>query len=264
MEKPLLKWVGGKTQILDSLLEIIPMEIENYHEPFVGGGSVLFAILSTRKINGKVYAYDLNKQLIKFYKDVQENPEELYREILKLEEFKTSEEDYYRLRKEYNVTPTSALFLFLNKTCFRGLYRIGPNGFNVPFGNYKNPTLVSKVHLFRISELIQNVEFIHQDFEKTFENIDKEKDFVYIDPPYVPENKKSFTKYTKIDFDETKHEKLFHLTKELKKFILSNSNVDFVKEKFKDYTIQEILCRRAINSKNPESKTLEVLIYPNV
>ena len=295
--KPLLKWVGGKTQIIDKVISKFPLNIKNYHELFLGGGSVLFTFLKyvregKIKISGKIYAYDLNETLINLYKNIQTVPNEVLEEIKKMidvyskingskvnrnpdttEEAKTSKESYYyyirnvfnRLKpNEKNKPIGTAHFIFLNKTCFRGVYREGPNGFNVPFGNYKNPEIINEQHLYEISNLIKDVIFIHSDFEESFLNIDKE-DFIYMDPPYAPENKNSFVSYTSSGFSIDKHNKLFELCKDYK-FLMSNSDVSMIKEHFKDdlYTIDVISCKRAINSKNPESKVNEVLIYPKI
>lgn len=292
--KPFLKWVGGKTQLLSKIIERLPEEINNYHELFLGGGSVLLAVLSLQKenkicIKEKIYAYDLNPVLINLYKHVQNNKEELYEFIQKylkeydsckgtiinrkpmtLEEAKTSKESYYYwLRKEYNSmdknsVECSALFMIINKTCFRGIYREGPNGFNVPYGHYKTtPSIISEEDLNYVSNLIKDVEFICADFSLSFKNI-KKGDFVYLDPPYAPENKTSFVNYTKDGFGIDKHKSLFNLTTGLDKkgvkFMLSNANVELVTQYFKDFNTTDIVARRAINSKNPAAKAKEVLI----
>ena len=158
--KPFLKWVGGKAKILDDLFEVFPSEVDNYHEIFLGGGSVLFNFLSSVKnkkikLTGEVYAYDLNEALIYLYKNIQNDYNLLYQIVYN--EDKVSKENYYNIRNRYNqltdkkTMEASALFLILNKTCFRGLYRTGPNGFNVPYGNYSNPVICSKEHLKEIS-----------------------------------------------------------------------------------------------------------------
>ena len=203
MVKPLLKWVGGKTQILDTILNNIPIKFNNYHELFIGGGSVLLGLL--QKFNNgdfiinKFYAYDFNLDLINVYNCVKNNPEKLYENIIVLinnynscpelkgnrkpvnfeDSLKSKESYYYWIRKQYNTAFTksnniylrSAMFIFMNKTCFRGMYRCGPNGFNVPFGNYKNPTIIDKNNLMNVHKLIQNVEFIHLDFSKSIKLI---------------------------------------------------------------------------------------------
>ena len=160
MVKPLLKWVGGKTQILEEVLKEFPREMNNYREIFLGGGSVLLGVLENPDIviKGHVYAYDSNEALVNVYKNIQSRHEELYKEIQCIGT--VNEERYYELRKEYNelidksTVKSSALFIVLNKTCFRGVYRIGPKGFNVPYGHYKNPEIINKEHLEKVHRLI--------------------------------------------------------------------------------------------------------------
>ncbi len=299
--KPLLKWVGGKTQIIDKIAGYFPTTMNNYHELFTGGGSVLFALLYLVKnnvvtVNGTINAYDLNEQLISMYKIIQTKPKKLYKSIqilintyngitepetndvitnkkpLTIEEGLSSKESYYYwIRKQFNsknnkkITDIdyAAMFIFLNKTCFRGVYRVGPNGFNVPYGNYKNPSIIDYEHLMLIHSLIQNVNFVHADFSKSMKKIVK-GDFVYLDPPYAPENSKSFVSYTGDGFDLEQHEKLFNMCKELNTagimFMMSNADVSLVRTNFPNYNIESIDCKRSINSKNPGSKTKEVII----
>ena len=293
MQKPFLKWVGGKTQIIKAVTDKFPPSFNNYHELFLGGGSVLLALLSLQKekkilIENKIYAYDINEMLINVYKNVQNNKELLFEYITKyiteydkitgkvvnrkaktLEEAKTSKESYYYwIRKKFNAIDKStiecsALFMFINKTCFRGMYREGPNGFNIPYGHYKKtPTVITKETLDKISELIKDVVFIHSDFKESVKNV-KDGDFVYLDPPYAPETKKSFVGYTVGGFDLESHNKLFESIKKWDNinFVLSNAKVDLVVNHFKDYECEDIIARRAINSKNPGAKTTEVIIY---
>jgi DNA adenine methylase len=274
--KPLIKWVGGKTQILDIVLQNFPKEMDNYREIFVGGGSVLFGLLDARNkgdivVNGLVYAYDINETLVHFYKNVQDNWEDLYEETVKLS-VKTDETSYYEIRKRFNEmsdeekkTPVgSAMFLFLNKTCFRGLYRESKNGFNVPYGNYKNPEIVNRDHLESISQLIQDVVFECCDFSVSLTTIEPD-DFIYLDPPYYPETATSFVSYNKSGFNIEKHKELFDILCATKnKFLMSNSDVPFLREKFPKtrYALESILCKRSINAKNPEKKARELLLYP--
>ena len=293
MQKPFLKWIGGKTQIIKDIISKIPTEINNYHELFLGGGSVLLAVLSLQKenkitIKKKIYAYDINKTLINVYKNIQHNKDELYnyinlyiteydniigteinRKPNSIDDAKTSKESYYYwMRKKYNnidknTIECSALFMIINKTCFRGMYREGPNGYNVPYGHYKKtPTIITETDLNYISNLIKDVEFIASDFSSSIKNI-KKGDFVYLDPPYAPETEKSFVGYTADGFSLDTHNKLFNEIKKLDKikFVMSNAKVDLVTENFKDYNCEDIIARRAINSKKPGSTTIEVIIY---
>ena len=293
IQKPFLKWVGGKTQIIYDIIAKIPNQMDNYHELFLGGGSVLFAVLSLQKqnkiiIKNKIYAYDINSVLINVYKNIQNNKDKLYelinlyikeydsiketiinRNPSSIEEAKTSKESYYYwIRNKYNnidknTIECSALFMFINKTCFRGMYREGPNGYNVPYGHYKKtPSILSKTELDYISDLIKDVEFINCSFTDSIKNV-KDDDFVYLDPPYAPENSNSFVKYVADGFNLETHKLLFTEIKKLKnsKFVMSNAKVDLVTEYFKDYNCDNIIARRAINSKKPGSTTTEVIIY---
>ena len=292
--KPFLKWVGGKTQIMEHIVKEVPLEFNDYHEIFVGGGSVLLTILSLNreeKINmtGNVYAYDSNYRLIKLYEHVQKNKDELFDAISRYmliydsltgvvinrkpkteEEAQSSKESYYYwLRTLFNQIDkdsidSSALFLVLNKTCFRGIYREGPNGFNVPYGHYKTtPIVIQKHHLDEVSFLVKDVRFICSDFTDSLKNV-KPGDYVYLDPPYAPESKTSFVGYTSNGFSLEMHKTLFDDIKEIHekniKFTMSNAKVDLVTDSFKEFNCTEILARRAINCKNPESSTKEVII----
>ena len=293
IQKPFLKWVGGKTQIINDIILKVPNEMNNYHELFLGGGSVLLAVLSLQKqnkiiIKEKIYAYDINSDLINMYKNIQSNKDELFnlinlyieeydnikgsvinRKPISIEEAKTSKESYYYwIRNKYNninknTVECSALFMFINKTCFRGMYREGPNGYNVPYGHYKKtPTMISKIELNYVSELIKNVEFRHSSFIDSIKNV-KEGDFVYLDPPYAPENTNSFVGYVEDGFNLETHKLLFNEIKKMIniKFVMSNAKVDLVTDNFKEYNCDDIIARRAINAKKPGSCTTEVIIY---
>ena len=164
-----------------------------------------------------------------------------------------------------NLIEKSAIFILLNKLGFRGMYREGPKGFNVPFGHYKTtPEIVTKETLDNIYELINDVDFRVLDCMQSLGNV-KRGDFVYLDPPYAPETQTSFVKYTQEGFNHDKHEELFQRVKELKskkaKFLLHNAAVTQVIEHFSDFTKEEITARRAINPKNPESVAKELIIY---
>jgi len=301
--KPLLKWVGGKTQLLDAILPAFPTKIQNYYELFLGGGSVLFALLSEtpRRIHGQVYAYDTNPVLISFYQHVQSQPQALFDTIQELaneflsipqnpqtittprnpttpEEARHSRESYYYwIRKQYNhLTPEQqqrtygvALFYFLNKTCFRGVFRLGPNGFNVPYGHYANPEIIEPTHWMEIHRLIQSVNFIVMDCTVSM-SLPEPGDFVYLDPPYVKETKTSFVAYSLEGFSTAKSKLLFQqchdwIPKRVS-WAMSNSDVPLLQEYFPEtpdaptYRIQHLTCRRQIHSKNPETTAKEILI----
>ena len=293
VQKPFLKWVGGKSQIINTIISKLPSTMNNYHELFLGGGSVLLAVLSLQKqgkitIKNKIYAYDINSILINVYKHIQSNKDELFSYITlyineydslsgtdvnrnpnTIEEAKTSKESYYYwMRSKFNnidknTIECSALFMVINKTCFRGMYREGPNGFNVPYGHYKKtPTVITEADLTYISELIKDVQFMDVGFTTSIKNVGKD-DFVYLDPPYAPETKNSFVGYVADGFNLDTHKLLFSEIKKLEgsKFVMSNAKVDLVTDNFKEYNCQDIVARRAINSKNPESTTVEVIIY---
>lgn len=297
--KPIIKWVGGKTQIIEDVMELFPTHIKgNYYEPFLGGGSVLLAFLSYIKdgknsVSGKIYASDLNSNLTGLYKNIQTNPDALISELSRLsreynsctgvevnrkpvtiEEAMLSHESYYYwTRSQFNRLTKgermgvlgSAMLVFMNKTCFRGVYREGPNGFNVPFGNYTNPGIFDEDHIREVSALIKDVVFEETSFEGVLEKVKKD-DFVYLDPPYAPETATSFVGYTADGFTIEDHTKLFKMCNTVcecgGKLLMSNADVSLVKDAFPEptYETKIILCRRAINSKNPEAKTNEVLI----
>ena len=298
ISKPILKWVGGKTQIIDKLIANFPVEINNYREAFLGGGSVLLTLLSYVKsgiiqVRGNIYAYDLNEPLINIYKNIQTRHVELYdilqtiitefnecgngeinRRPADITEAKIAKENYYYwIRSEYNKLCVrdkndilgSAMFIFLNKTCFRGVFRVGPKGFNVPYGHYKNPEIININHLEEIHDLIQNVIFDCCDFNTSLINVEQ-GDFIYLDPPYAPETNTSFVGYTENGFNIENHNDLFKiihiLTDTNKKIMLSNADVSLVRENFTNekYTTLSILCKRSINSKNPDAKAKEVII----
>jgi DNA adenine methylase len=327
--KPLIKWVGGKTQIIDKIMTKFPTKMNNYHEIFVGGGSVLLGLLTFIEqkiisVNGNIYAYDYNDALIHVYKNIQLTHEALYIELQgyiaeynlcppssssspiivkprkKIDssnpepviikdrlnrkpknsaEAKMCKENYYYwIRMQYNklsqndkrTVTGSAMFIFLNKTCFRGIFRLGPNGYNVPYGNYDNPEIINKNHLDEINRMIKNVIFQTMDYSVSIKNIldsnNNKEDFVYLDPPYAPENSKSFVNYNENGFEMEKHMELFRLCNQLNinkiKFMMSNADVELVRNNFisETYKITSLMCKRAINSKKPESKSKEIIL----
>jgi DNA adenine methylase len=300
--KPFLKWVGGKTQIIEKVISSFPTYIIDYYEPFLGGGSVLLGLLSYIKmgkitVSGKIYASDINSNLITLYKNIQSSPDELIHEVDKImddynnckdyevnrnakdryEAMTSKESYYYWIRTSFNKMNdeekksvfASAILLFMNKTCFRGVYREGPNGFNVPFEKIqKNQSILEKEHIKSVSNLIKDVIFITRPYTESLKFV-KKGDFIYMDPPYAPESARSFVSYTKDGFNLEEHNKLFELCKKMNddhvKWLMSNADVKLVRDTFEvvgdnTYKIETIEARRKINSKNPDSKTNEVLI----
>ena len=295
--KPLMKWAGGKTQIIDTVMDLFPKEMANYHEPFVGGGSVLLALLQKKGAGsikvGTVLASDINANLIGLYKNVQSNPLQLIAELkilcdeftaitqlkgnkkpLALEDSKTSREAYYYwtrgvfngLTAAEKVSPRgSAMVLFMNKTGFHGLYREGKNGgFNIPFGGAKTLSVPSQEHIMSVSALIKDVIFTCCPFTEALAKT-ATGDFVYLDPPYAPINTTSFVSYTADGFDLEKHSALFKTIHNMKatgiKMLMSNASVKLVTDAFPgdQYEIKEVKCRRSCNAKDPAATATEVL-----
>lgn len=300
--KPILKWAGGKTQILDELFDKFPKSINIYYEPFIGGGSVFFKLMEKcekKEINvNKFILNDKNKNLILLYNTIKNNISKLIIELKVLKEYyekaeiityeprhkcKFTEEDtidtikskgklyiYYYYRYIYNnheITDEkkAALFLFLNKTCFRGLYREGHNKFNVSFGHYENPSIYDEDYLKKLSLLFKKykLNFIDNSFYDIKYNLNK-NNFIYLDPPYYPINEKSFVDYQKSGFADKENELLIILCNKFNdkqiKFIHSNSCCSYNLTNYQNFTINKILCRRRINSKNPKAEELELII----
>lgn len=290
--KPFVKWAGGKGSLLNQLNNYYPLELKNgkiecYIEPFVGGGAVLIDILQNYDVK-EAYAFDINIDLINSYNVIKNNVEELITNLKLLEkEYLNLEKDdrkkyFYNIRKQYNsyritkdeMSLQKAIeFIFLNRTCFNGLYRVNKNGdFNVPIGNYKNPTICDEENLRTLSELIKNVNFEYGDYKASQKYI-KKNTFVYFDPPYRPLNITSgFTSYTKEDFDDENQKELALYYKELNnnnvKVMLSNSNPKntnkedcFFENIYKGFNINEVYAKRMINANsNGRGEISELLI----
>lgn len=257
--KPFLKWVGGKGRLLDQLLPLFPKTFEAYYEPFFGGGAVFFALAPvTGQIN------DVNKALMSAYVNVRDDVEEVIDGLRKIEnEYISLDKDkrqdyYYKRREEYNnEEPTSlsktVLLIFLNKTCFNGLYRENrKGGFNVPHGSYANPTICDETTLRCTSKALRYVKVTSGPFADAVKDA-KDGDFVYFDPPYYPINPtSSFTSYSIDDFldDDQRQLKtvIDDLTRRGVKVALSNSDTPFIRDLYKDYRQEFVMAGRAINS----------------
>lgn len=246
MAKPFIKWAGGKTQLLTQFENILPHNLEEaehftYIEPFVGGGAMLFHMLQKYTNIGRVIINDINPNLITAYRVIRDTPERLITDLKMLQkEFRQNsneearKEYFLRIRKSYNedthndVTNT-AMFIFLNRTCFNGLYRVNSKGyFNVPFGKYTNPTICDEELLLEDSKILQNVEILCGDYTLIERYVDNNT-FIYFDPPYRPlSTTSSFTSYSKENFDDTEQTRLAHFFARLSRYgckmMLSNSD----------------------------------------
>ena len=272
--QPFIKWVGGKRGLLKQLLPLFPKEFNNYHEPFLGGGAVFFELYSQGLLKDKkVYLSDINTELINTYLIVKNSPNKL---INSLEEFKKkhNKKFYYQTReldrqedfKSLSDIQRASRFIYLNKTCFNGLYRVNRKGyFNTPIGSYKNPNIADRDTILSASEALQNAIILNNSFDGVKNNINK-NDLVYFDPPYYPLNEtSSFTSYDSNYFLDDKQFELFELFEKLYdkevKILHSNSNTNFIKDLYKNYNINTLQANRFINSKsNGRGKIDEVII----
>jgi len=262
-----LKWAGSKSKLLPQLIDLLPKKIDNYFEPFLGSGAMLFYMLHNRNIK-KAYASDINPELINTFLIVKNKPLKLI-ESLKEHQKNHSKEYYYKVRNNIpnNNLDKASRFIYLNKTCFNGLYRVNSKGlFNVPIGSYKNPAILQKERILKASKLLKIVEFKVSDYKETLKKV-KKNDFVYLDPPYHPlEDKNSFTKYSKNDFSEKDQESLKKYCDQLDKkginFLQSNSYTSFIKKLYEDYKKRVVLANRMINCKaSGRGKIREFAIY---
>ncbi len=286
--KPFVKWAGGKRQLLPTINENLPSGLRNgsinrYVEPFVGGGAMFFHIATNYQME-EIIINDINNQLINVYKIIRDDVNELIKylanienEYLHLSE-KERKEYFYNKRSFYNKNKTdgvetASIFIFLNRTCFNGLYRVNKKGeFNVPHGKYKNPTILDENNLLNVSTVLQNVKLYSADFEQMGKYVD-DKTFVYLDPPYRPlDATANFTSYNKSEFNDVEQKRLKKFYDKLKdkgaKLLLSNSdpkntdeNDDFFDELYNDYNIKRVYANRMINSNgNKRGMVTELLI----
>lgn len=277
---PIIKWAGGKRQLLSYITPLIPERFSIYVEPFIGGGAVLFDIQPKKAIIN-----DSNEELINIYKVIKQNPTKL---IIKLKEHEqlNSKEYFYQIRildrnknyAQFNDIEKAARIIYLNKTCYNGLFRVNQLGhFNSPYGKYKNPNIVNQPIIWTMSKYLNqsDVEMISGDYKNVLKNLE-EGAFVYLDPPYMPISTSSFTRYNKNRFDKKQQIELKEECDKLNskgiKFLLSNSDHPFIRELYKEYEIITIKAKRLINSnRNKRGEINEVLIrnynknaYPNL
>lgn len=288
--KPFVKWAGGKSQLISEIRKKYPKNIKCYCEPFVGGGAVLFDILANYKPE-KVLINDINKELIITYYQLQNNVDNLIKKLFALQnEFISADLEqrkiiYNNNRKLYNSLKNkscenneleiASLFIFLNKTCFNGLYRVNKNGdFNVPMGSYKNPSICDEFNLKKSSSLLKNVKIICGDYSRCIDYINDET-FVYIDPPYRPLTQtSSFTSYSAKIFDDKEQIRLADFINIISRkgaiVVASNSdpqNADendmFFDNLYRNYSIKRIQAKRAINSKSEGRGNVSELLISN-
>ena len=292
MAKPFLKWAGGKRQLLPEILSRLPEDIEEteiYVEPFVGGGALLFQMIESYNFK-EIHIFDINLELINCYRQIQESVDRvIHHHELLISKYPEGgdrrDEFYYNIRNKWNSnldiesmssdekSERVAEMIFLNKTCFNGLFRLNRKGeFNVPTGRYKKPSFTNSEELIKVSKALQGVQIHHASFESCL-NVINESSFVYFDPPYRPLSKTSaFVSYSKGDFNDSNQKELANLAEELDnkmvKFLLSNSdpkNTDiddnFFDELYSNFQIDRVFASRAINS-NPDKrgKISELLI----
>lgn len=290
--KPFVKWVGGKSQLIHELEKIIPINGEKvltkYAEPFVGGGALLFNILSKYDFE-KIYISDINAELINAYNTIKNDVHALIELLSEMQEkfLPMNDENrkkyYYEIRNKFNDYKLSeknqiqkaALFIFLNKTCFNGLYRVNRKGqFNVPMGAYKKPTICDKANLIRIAEALKNVTIVFGDYSLSRDFIDEDT-LVYLDPPYRPISETaSFTAYNADIFNDDEQIRLSHFVNDLNdidaKVILSNSDPkninqedNFFEKLYSRYNINKVEATRMINSNSEKRGKIKELLICN-
>lgn len=268
---PVVKWVGGKRQLMNEIMPLLPKRITSYCEPFLGGGAVLFSLQPANAI-----VNDINSDLIAVYEVIRDDVELL---ISELQKHKNTSEYFYDMRdmdrdeeKYQSMTKVerASRILYLNKTCYNGLFRVNQSGqFNSPFGHYKNPNIVNAPVLRAVSKYFasHNIAFYNEDFEITLERVRK-GGFVYLDPPYDPiSDTANFTGYNRGGFDRTDQERLKQCCDELTRrgvrFMLSNSATDFIRGLYREYNISIAHAKRAINSNASKRGAIEEVIIRN-
>jgi len=262
--QPFLKWAGGKTQLLEELLKRVPKTYNVYFEPFIGGGALYFAISPSKAVIA-----DINDDLVNVYNVVRDYPEELLNALSKY----VNEKDFYyevRSQDQNTLSPIdrAARLIYLNRTCFNGLYRVNKSGqFNVPFANYKNPNIVQTERIMAASNTLNETEVFHASFEEVLVNA-KKGDFIYLDPPYYPKDVYSdFKRYNKEQFHQNDHQKLADLYNELSDrgcyVMLSNSDTPFTRDLYKKWRVDTVYAKRMINSDSSKRGEVTEIIVTN-
>ncbi len=265
LARPLLKWAGGKRQLLEQIRRRLPEEINTYYEPFVGGGAVFFALCAEGRFKKAVLS-DQNSELIDTYCTVRDNVEGVIRELRK---FRNEEEAYYEVRaqKPRSLVRRAARMIYLNRTGYNGLYRVNRSGqFNVPFGRYVRPNICDEERLHGVSISLRGITLEVSDFEDIAKKC-KRGDAVYFDPPYIPVTATAkFAEYHLKAFDDAEHQRLAHFYRELSargvSVVLSNSDTPRSRELFGDCLHEFVSARRSINSAPHKRGAIsEILVY---
>ena len=261
---PFLKWVGGKRSIIEDLKKRLPEKYNAYYEPFVGGGALFFELVPK-----KAFLSDANLHLILTYKAIQKDIDELV-DRLKVHQKQHNKEYYYQVRSLHqlgNPIDIAARMIYLNKTCFNGLWRVNSKGeFNVPMGTYTNPGIAQEVNLRACHHALKDATIEYRNYSK----IEPEAgDFCYFDPPYHPTSETSFTKYSKFDFTEKDQTELRDFCTELHKkgvhIMISNSNTKFIRDLYKapHFNIDIVNAPRLVNSKASGRNAVEEVLITN-
>jgi DNA adenine methylase len=249
--EPILKWAGGKRQLLTEILKRLPEQFDTYFEPFVGGGAVFFELAAQKRFRRAVLS-DQNAELIELYQVVQTDVESLIRELQKM---RYSEEEYYKVRASRPRLPVrrAARTVYLNRTGYNGLYRVNRSGeFNVPFGRYASPRICDPERLRAASQALSGVRLVVADFEPMLRRA-SDRDAVYLDPPYVPVSETArFAEYQAAQFDAAAHRRLASVFQGLVsrgvRVVLSNSDTPLTRELYSEFDHDFLLARRNINS----------------
>lgn len=267
-----LKWAGGKLQLIEQFENLFPPDFCNYYEPFIGSGAVFFYLKSKSKPN-KVILSDTNEELINCFAVVRDKPSELI-EVLLNHRKRHSKQYYYEVRdlesERLDSVSRAARMIYLNKTCFNGLYRVNSKGeFNVPFGDYKNPSIFNRNTLYRASQMLQDADLRVMTFDKVLDFAGKD-DFVYFDPPYIPLSKtSSFTRYSKSEFSIKEQNQLSEVFRALDSMgcfvMLSNSDHSLTRELYRDYdkNIVVVRAKRKINSVGSKRGAINEIVVTN-
>lgn len=265
--QPFVKWAGGKRNLLNAIRPLLPAEFKNYYEGFVGGGALFFAIADRAR---RAYLSDNNLDLVITYQVIKADPTHLIARLKKLAA-SHSREQYYRVREAEPADPVevAARFIYLNKTCFNGLYRVNKSGkFNVPMGDYKNPGIVSEENLLACHRLLQRATISYLDY-KHIKPKPKAGDFVYLDPPYHPTADDSFTAYTKENFTEQNQHELRDFALGLHragvKVMLSNSKTKFIADLYGDkaFRLHVVQAPRTVNCKPSQRGAVDEYLITN-